>query len=130
MRRSLDLKGCRSLTVRGHSIVWPTIIFEEDRKLTGAGDLCDNTVKDLVWVDNTLRVSVAWEGLLIATAHLGKQFLTNYAFTDRYVDSRYKQNIYTHVDVRMVYIDTKKNWFMLRARQTRPNVSKVIGFMS
>jgi hypothetical protein len=71
MRRSLDLKGCGWLTVRGYRIVWPTIVFEKDRKSTGSGDLCDNTVKDHIWVDNTLRVSVAWEGSLMATAQLG-----------------------------------------------------------
>jgi hypothetical protein len=73
MRCSLDLNGCGWLTVRGYRIVWPTIVFENDWKSTGAGDLCDNTVKDLVWVDSTLRVSVACEGSLMATAQLGKK---------------------------------------------------------
>jgi hypothetical protein len=105
--------------------------FDIDRKSNGAGYLCDITVKELVWVDNTLRVRVDWEGSSMATAQLGEQLWTNYDFKDRYVDSRYQQNICTHVDVRMIYIDTwKKNWFMLRTRQTRPIVSKVIGFMS
>jgi hypothetical protein len=73
MRPSPDLKCCGLLTVRGYRTGWPNIVFEKDRMSTGAGDLCDYTVKDLVWVDNTLRVSVAWEDSLMATAQLGKQ---------------------------------------------------------